>query len=84
MCTADMETTVLLVLILTNNTDEMKTMKKFRPSFMTASHCDFDLIKLGGCAVQHTNSAQILLAAPELSVEDDQLLLPGCELDLTV
>lgn len=77
-----METTVLLVLILTNNTDEMKTMKKFRPSFMTASHCDFDLIKLGGGAVQHTNSAQILLA--ELSAEDNQLLLPGCELDLTV
>lgn len=79
-----METIVLLVLISTNNTEEMKTMKKFRPSFMTASHCDFDLIKLGGGAVQHTNSAQILLAAPELSAEDDQLLLPGCELDLTV
>lgn len=80
-----MEITVLLALILTNNTDEMKTVKKFRPSFMTASHCDFDLIKLGGGgAVQHTNSAQILLAAPELSAEDDQLLLPGCELDLTV
>lgn len=40
-----METTGLLVLILTNDTDEMK---KFRPSFMTASRCDFDLIKLWG------------------------------------
>lgn len=61
-----------------------KLWKKFKSSFMTASHCDFDLIKLGGGAVQHTNSAQILLAAPELSTEDDQLLLTGCELDLTL
>lgn len=27
-------------------TDEIKTMKKFRPSFTTASRCDIDLIKL--------------------------------------
>lgn len=36
----------LLVLIWTNDADEIKTMKKFRPSFTTASRCDFDLIKL--------------------------------------
>lgn len=45
-CLTDLETNGLLVLIWANDTDEIKTMKKFRLSFMTASRCDFDLIKL--------------------------------------
>lgn len=45
-CATDLETNALLVLIWANDTDEIKTMKKFKPSFTTASRCDFDLIKL--------------------------------------
>lgn len=40
-CTTSLETDDLLF-----HTDEIKTLKKFRLSFTTASRCDFDLIKL--------------------------------------
>lgn len=45
-CSTDLETSGLLVLIWTNDTDQIKTTKKFRPSFTTASRCEFDLVKL--------------------------------------